>query len=273
MSALEWEYTHQGPSSLPHLSLFSPSSHPRLLPYLTLICLSLSSVHLAPSSIYLPPLSPPPPPVSIPYYSSSLGYGFLWNSPALGSIAVSDKEIVWVANATLCIDLWISVPPPPPAASPSVHVDLLAQYSAVVGRPLPLPTWATGFIQCKDRYRNQTQLLDVARGYKSRKLPISMIVIDWFHWVEMGGRLHARRQCGMGGRGGWGGRGASCVRCCRPLATRVRVYLLPCSLAYPHNRNPLKLLPPHTHTQLKTTPHVHPSHSQPHPTLTLPHLS
>ena len=38
----------------------------------------------------------------------------------------------------------------------------------------------------KDRYRNQTQLLSVARGYKARKLPISMIVIDWFHWEQMG---------------------------------------------------------------------------------------
>ena len=49
-----------------------------------------------------------------------------------------------------------------------------------------MPHWATGFIQCKDRYRNQTQLLDVARGYKQRGLPISMIVIDWFHWKQMG---------------------------------------------------------------------------------------
>ena len=34
--------------------------------------------------------------------------------------------------------------------------------------------------------RNQTQVLDVARGYVERGLPISMIVIDWFHWKEMG---------------------------------------------------------------------------------------
>jgi alpha-D-xyloside xylohydrolase len=49
-----------------------------------------------------------------------------------------------------------------------------------------MPVWSTGFIQCKDRYRNQTQVMDVARGYVERGLPISMIVIDWFHWTEMG---------------------------------------------------------------------------------------
>ena len=28
--------------------------------------------------------------------------------------------------------------------------------------------------------------MEVARGYKQRGLPISMIVIDWFHWKNMG---------------------------------------------------------------------------------------
>ena len=122
--------------------------------------------------------------VSVPYYSSSVGYAFVWNTPALGSLSLDEHEITWVANATLCVDLWVSTHPAVPA--PSFHADLLKQYATAVGNPLPLPSWATGFIQCKDRYRNQTQLLDVAREYKIRGLPISMIVIDWFHWKEMG---------------------------------------------------------------------------------------
>jgi hypothetical protein len=50
-----------------------------------------------------------------------------------------------------------------------------------------MPFDATGFIQCKNRYRNQTQLLDVAHGYVDRNLPISIIVIDWSAWGA-GGR-------------------------------------------------------------------------------------
>lgn len=78
---------------------------------------------------------------------------------------------------------------------------LLHNYVDVVGHAMPMPFWSTGFIQvklcielnfcscsaqCKDRYRNQSQLLNVARGYAERGLPVSMIVIDWFHWVNMG---------------------------------------------------------------------------------------
>ena len=137
--------------------------------------------------------------VSVPMYLSSKGYAFVWNSPALGRVALSEGggdgdgdggggggggSITWVANATRGVDMWISAPEPANSAAP--FPDLLAQYASAVGPALSMPSWSTGFIQCKDRYRNQTQLLDVARGYVARKLPISMIVIDWFHWREMG---------------------------------------------------------------------------------------
>ena len=39
--------------------------------------------------------------VSIPYYSSSLGYGFLWNLPSYGYVNISEAEISWFSNATL----------------------------------------------------------------------------------------------------------------------------------------------------------------------------
>ncbi|MFR6333429.1 MAG: TIM-barrel domain-containing protein [Eisenbergiella sp.] len=43
-----------------------------------------------------------------------------------------------------------------------------------------------GFWQCKLRYWNQEQLLKVAREYKERKIPIDVIVCDFFHWPKMG---------------------------------------------------------------------------------------
>jgi alpha-D-xyloside xylohydrolase len=36
------------------------------------------------------------------------------------------------------------------------------------------------------RYRNQTQLMDVALGYVQRSLPISIIVIDAGYWTQFG---------------------------------------------------------------------------------------
>ncbi len=47
-----------------------------------------------------------------------------------------------------------------------------------------LPEWASGFWQCKLRYKTQDELLNVAREYKRRGLPLSVIVIDYFHWTR-----------------------------------------------------------------------------------------
>ena len=38
-----------------------------------------------------------------------------------------------------------------------------------------------GFWQCKLRYQTQQELLDVAREYKKRNIPIDVIVVDYFH--------------------------------------------------------------------------------------------
>ena len=49
-----------------------------------------------------------------------------------------------------------------------------------------LPKSAYGYIQCKQRYASQKELMDVAQGYRDRKLPIDVLVVDWFHYTKMG---------------------------------------------------------------------------------------
>eukprot|EP01047_Picozoa_sp_COSAG01_P001445 COSAG01_NODE_33_length_35013_cov_86.824144_8_plen_422_part_00 len=103
--------------------------------------------------------------VSIPYYSSSLGYGFSWNLPSLGDVSISEDAIEWSSYATLGVDMWISTTPAgsAPAVDAEVdphrsfYLDLLHQWVDVSGHPTPMPFWTTGFIQCKDRYRNQAR--------------------------------------------------------------------------------------------------------------------
>jgi hypothetical protein len=126
--------------------------------------------------------------VSIPWYASSRGYGFVWNSPAYGYVDLSEAALTWFANATQGADYWVTTTPVSfdAASGVSPYVPLLAQYVDAVGHAPKMPFYATGFIQCKDRYRNQSQLLDVARGYVARQLPISVIVIDWMHWQNQG---------------------------------------------------------------------------------------
>lgn len=46
---------------------------------------------------------------SIPFYVSSLGYGFFWNNPALGSVSFGKNITEWWADSTKQLDYWITV--------------------------------------------------------------------------------------------------------------------------------------------------------------------
>ncbi len=63
---------------------------------------------------------------------------------------------------------------------------MLRAYADVTGHAPLLPGWAAGFWQCKLRYRTQDELLDVAREYHRRGLPLAVIVADFFHWTRLG---------------------------------------------------------------------------------------
>ncbi len=116
--------------------------------------------------------------VSIPFLVSSLGYGLLWNHPGIGRVELGTTVTRWVSEATRQWDYWITAADEP--------ADLLRAYAGAVGHAPMLPEWASGFWQCKLRYKTQDELLGIAREYKRRGLPLSVIVIDYFHWTRQG---------------------------------------------------------------------------------------
>jgi alpha-D-xyloside xylohydrolase len=116
--------------------------------------------------------------VAIPFAVSSRGYGVLWHNPAVGRVELANNLTRWVADRSAQFDYWVT-------AADTV-AGILERYTAVTGRPPMLPKWAAGFWQSKLRYKTQEELLSVAREYKRRGLPLSVIVIDYFHWTMMG---------------------------------------------------------------------------------------
>ena len=62
----------------------------------------------------------------------------------------------------------------------------MENYTEVTGRAPEFPENALELWQCKLRYRTQEEVLNVAREYKRRGIPLDVIVIDFFHWVRQG---------------------------------------------------------------------------------------
>ncbi len=53
----------------------------------------------------------------------------------------------------------------------------------LTGQAPMLPKWAYGYIQSKERYVDQNELLEVVREYRKRELPLDCIVLDWKSWT------------------------------------------------------------------------------------------
>ena len=116
--------------------------------------------------------------VSIPFYLSSLGYGFLWNNPSIGKVSFGNNYTEWESNCSSEIDYWITVGDTPKG--------ILKNYTEVTGRAPEFPDDLLGLWQCKLRYRTQQEVLEVAREYHRRGLPLDLIVIDYYHWEHDG---------------------------------------------------------------------------------------
>lgn len=116
--------------------------------------------------------------VSVPFYLSSLGYGFLWNNPGIGEVMFGSNFTRWHSALSQELDYWITAGDTPR--------DIMESYTAVTGRAPEFPENALGLWQSKLRYRTQEEVLEVAREYKRRGIPLDVIVIDFFHWVRQG---------------------------------------------------------------------------------------
>ncbi len=114
----------------------------------------------------------------VPFFLSSLGYGFLWNNPAVGRAVFGKNCMSFEAFSTKTLDYWVTV-----GDSPR---EIEMRYSSVTGTVPMMPEYGLGFWQCKLRYQTQEELLEVAREYKRRDLPIDVIVVDYFHWPKQG---------------------------------------------------------------------------------------
>ena len=59
----------------------------------------------------------------------------------------------------------------------------LHELRALTGQAPLLPKWAYGYLQSKERYTSQAELLEIVREYRARELPLDGIVLDWKSWT------------------------------------------------------------------------------------------
>jgi len=115
---------------------------------------------------------------SVPVFMSSNKYIFFWNNPSTGRATFAKDRTIWEAENTSYIDYWFS--------TGESFKELMTNYCEITGFSGEMPDYALGFWQSKLRYQTQDEIYEVAKEYKKRNLPLSVIVEDFFHWKYQG---------------------------------------------------------------------------------------
>lgn len=116
----------------------------------------------------------------VPVFVSSKGYGILWDNYSYTEFSdtayIEGKDDVGSLSSEVGdgIDYYFIYGP---------ELDkVIASYRNLSGHAPMYGRWAYGLWQCKEHYQTQAEILEVAKQYRSRNIPVDNIVQDWFYW-------------------------------------------------------------------------------------------
>lgn len=117
--------------------------------------------------------------VCVPFLVTNQGYGIVWDNPSPTTVSPGlNNRTQFQSSVGERVSFFLIAGDNSDA--------LYAGYRALTGETSLPPKAAFGLIQSKARYESQKELMDVADGYRSRSLPIDVMVLDWFYWTRMG---------------------------------------------------------------------------------------
>jgi alpha-D-xyloside xylohydrolase len=119
------------------------------------------------------------PSVCVPFMVTNYGYGIIWDNPSKTVVEPGFNERTsWTSEVGDRVSFFV--------IAGGTFDEIYAGYRLLTGATPMLPKAAYGYIQCKQRYSSQDEVLAVAKGYRERHLPADIIVVDWFYYSKMG---------------------------------------------------------------------------------------
>ncbi len=117
--------------------------------------------------------------VCVPFVVTNKGYGLVWDNPSKTTVSFGFNDSVhWDSQVGQRVSFFV--------IAGKTYDEIYEGYRLLTGTVQMLPKSAYGYIQCKQRYSSQAELMAVAKGYRDRHLPIDDLVVDWFTYTKMG---------------------------------------------------------------------------------------
>ena len=119
------------------------------------------------------------PSICVPFMVTNYGYGIVWDNPSRTTVEPGfNEQTRWTSEVGTRVSYFV--------IAGKDFDEIYSGYRLLTGPTPMLPKAAYGFVQCKQRYLTQEEMLNVAKGYRERHLPIDVLVLDWFYYSRMG---------------------------------------------------------------------------------------
>ena len=117
--------------------------------------------------------------VCVPFMVSSRGYGLVWDNPSKTTIDLGfNGRNVWSSEVGDRVSYFV--------IAGQTTDEIYEGYRLLTGVTHLLPRGVYGYIQSKAIYPTQEQILDVAKEYREKKLPLDVIVVDFLNMTRQG---------------------------------------------------------------------------------------
>lgn len=113
--------------------------------------------------------------VAMPVLVSTRGYALFFDSYSLSSFHDDQYGSYFWSEVEDEMDFYFLYGPE--------MDDLVAGIRSLTGQPTLPPKWTYGYIQSKERYKRQTELVEIIEEYRRREIGIDCIVQDWKSWT------------------------------------------------------------------------------------------
>ncbi len=117
--------------------------------------------------------------VCVPFLVSTRGYGLVWDNPSKTTVDLGfNGQNVWSSEVGDRVSYFL--------IAGETSDEIYQGYRLLTGVSHLLPRAAYGYIQSKAIYPTQEQILGIAKGYREKKLPLDVVVVDFLNMTKQG---------------------------------------------------------------------------------------
>jgi alpha-D-xyloside xylohydrolase len=114
---------------------------------------------------------------AIPLLLSTKGYGLMWDNYSASDFfgaEADNTKFKYVSESGKQVDYYLFYGP---------EFDrIIDLYRTATGKAPMFPKWSFGLFQSQDRYKSQQEIVSVSNNYRAAKIPVDVIVQDWYYW-------------------------------------------------------------------------------------------